>query len=110
MQGQMVPVILLPRFTSFAGLGVYETAPLEVTEYDRMVVVLGRNVVAIDAATVTFQDSHDGVEWFDLHTESGVGTVDVTLTRRWFRLTIELENDASYVTYWCAGQLRRRVG
>ena len=38
MQGSMVPVVLLPRFTTFVGAGSFATAPLDVTEFDRLVV------------------------------------------------------------------------
>lgn len=108
MQGEMVPVVLIPRFTSFRAGSDYDTAPLDVTAYDRLVVMVGFSAQTGTDPSFTFQDSHDGVTWFTLDTVTSSPTeVRVDLTRRWLRVYVELSADV--VTCWCAGSLRRRV-
>lgn len=110
MQGEMVPVVLLPRFTTFAGGGRYETAPLDVTDYDRLVVEYGCGTVyGGGSVTVLFEESHDGIEWFELDSTAVAVDVRVDLTRRWLRVAAVVGSGKA-ITCWCQGQLRRRVG
>ena len=109
MQGSMVPVVLLPRFTTFVGAGSFATAPLDVTEFDRLVVDFGRGAISGGGTmTCEFQDSHDCVNWFALDSVGSAADVRINLTRRWLRVVITLGSGQA-VTCWCAGQLRRRV-
>lgn len=108
MQGETVPVVLIQRFTSYAGEWDYDTAPLDVTEFDRLVARFQRATPS-DPVTVTFQDSHDCVTWFDLDdTDDAEADIRVNLTRRWLRVVVSV-GAGQVVTCWCSGTLRRRV-
>ena len=109
MQGSMVPVVLLPRFTTFVGGGSHATAPLDVTDFDRLVVDFGRGgILGGGSISCEFQGSHDGVAWFALDSVGSAADVRLDLTRRWLRVVVTLAGGQA-VTCWCAGQLRRRV-
>jgi len=109
MQGTMVPVVLIPRFTTYAGEADYESAPVDVTAFDRLVVEYSCTPVT-GGGTVTceFQDSHDATTWFTLDSRTATGDVRVDLSRRWLRVVVRV-GPSQGLTCWCSGQLRRRV-
>jgi hypothetical protein len=120
MKGELVPVVMLPRFTSYLGEGSFATAPMPVEAYQNIVVTFWRGpLVGGDATTpfeAFFEVSHDAYEWEvvegpidDVNTS---GKFDVELTKRWFRVRIELLGDANGVvglSMWMAGVLQRTV-
>lgn len=124
MIGTLVPVVMLPRFTSYVGAGTYATAPLAVEGFDKGRVTFWRGPLVGGAATspftAYFEDSHDAVNWTEAGTNpSGpVTTVNATggyailFKKRWFRIRVVLAGDANGVvgiTLWMAGALERRV-
>ncbi len=126
MRGKAVPLVLIPRYTSYVGEGEYTTVPLEVSEYAKAYVTLWRGQILRSWETThvrtfraTFQGSHDAEEWVNLGSEvTTVDTVDdheIELTRRWFRVRILLSkggdptDDAVGITCWATGLLERRI-
>ena len=105
MQGEMVPVVLVPRSTSWCAGSIYSTAPLDVTAYDRLVVLFD----GASSDPVAFQESHDSVTWFDLATATSPTQVRVDLTRRWLRLHVDLTGEGDGFAGCCVGSLRRRI-
>ncbi|MCE9635091.1 MAG: hypothetical protein K8T90_05230 [Planctomycetes bacterium] len=111
MQGELVPVVMFPRFTTLIGEADYETAALDVTDFDRAVLSFEQGVTFPGGGTMTvyFEDSHDGDRWFPLASASlATQIVRLDLPRRWFRMRISITGPAA-ITCWCAGTLRRRV-
>ena len=52
MAGRLVPLVLLPRFTSFAE-GIFQTVPMDVSDFQRAIVTVWRGPVPTDSV-VTF--------------------------------------------------------
>ena len=121
MKGQAVPLVLIPRYTSYLGSGEFTTVPLDVTQYAQACVTFWRGGLwhASMGATfqAVFQVSHDADEWFTVNppgtitTTNTYGTFEVALSRRWFRIKIDLAEDNRVVgiTCWATGLLERRI-
>lgn len=119
MRGAIVPVVMLPRFTSYVGAGSYTTPPLAVEAYAKGVLTFWRGKLVGGAATDPFlaylEVSHDASVWVPTLFFSTVNTSDTLPTpfpRRWFRVRVELLGDANGVvglSMWMAGVLERTV-
>jgi hypothetical protein len=120
MMGELVPVVMLPRFTSYLGEGSYATVPMPVEAYQNICVTFWRGpLVGGDATTpfeAFFEVSHDAYTWESIH--APIDTVDTSdklampLTKRWFRVRIELLADGNGVvglSMWMAGVFQRTV-
>lgn len=124
MAGKLVPLVILPRYSSFAGRDMFTTVPVDVTDYARAILTCWRGPLKEPAnATIAFicQESSDQVTWetctgtnvsFDPG-ESVEGVTDATLKRRWFRMTLSLQSSATYqnlldVSCWAVGHLEQR--
>ncbi len=122
MTGEIVPIVLLPRITSYVGPGTYATAPLNVEEFFKGSVAFWRGPLvggaAEDPFVAYFEESHDAVAWTEVPPNS-VDLVDridsyeiAPLTKRWFRIRVVLAADANGVvaiSMWMAGVMERRV-
>ena len=125
-RGAAVPLVLIPRFTSYLGEGTYTSAPLDVSEYSDGRVTLWRGPLVGDSADgASFswhvEDSHDAVTWqrsSPMPPEDPVSTTDTSsqqhfgVVRRWMRVVVELEADSNGVaaiTCWAVGLLDRRL-
>lgn len=124
MKGPLVPVSVLPRFTSYVGPGTYLTVPLDVQGYDDGHLVFWRGPLVGGAASnpfrTWFEESHDAQVWTQIVTapSSPVSTANasgdfvVPLTKRWFRVRVELAADANGVvaiSLWMAGALNLQL-
>lgn len=122
MKGEAVPLVLIPRYTTYAGTGEFTTAPLDVSAYGDAVVTFWRGTMlqgpgAASTFTANFQGSHDAVQWEDLGspiaTVDAVSTQEIELTRRWFRVRVlidDVDPDAGVaITLWATGLLERRI-
>lgn len=114
MKGPLVPLVMIPRFTSYVGAGTFDTAPLDVERYARFVLRVWRGTAlgTSPAVTIRFQASHDGITWFDLATVSGFnaeGTVDEAIAWRWLRARVELTGTDPAFSCWAAGVLEERI-
>jgi hypothetical protein len=120
MIGELVPVTLLPRFTSFVGAGTYATPPLQVEAFDLASLTFGRGPRVGGAAQDPFrtwlEGSHDAQAWTTLagpiSSASTVTSVGTPLSCRWLRVKVQLQGDAGGlvgITLWMSGGLRRRV-
>jgi hypothetical protein len=119
MKGILVPVVMVPRYTSFIGPGSYATPPQNVEPYSKLTVTFWRGLMPYSGTrtcTFYFEDSHDADAWRILSS----GTADpgpdgtlcrqVTLTRRWLRVRIEVEGPAgTSVSCWAVGSMETRV-
>ncbi len=111
MAGQAVPIVLIPRYTSYVGPSTFTTVPLEVTDYARACLTFFRGRCPTSFAAV-FEESHDAAAWTNAlgTTITTVDTSDqlsIPLTKRWFRVRINLST--SPITCWASGLLTRRL-
>jgi hypothetical protein len=111
MAGQAVPLVVIPRYTSYVGANVFSTVPLEVTDYSMAHVTFWRGRCPT-AFSAVFEESHDALVWFHAlgTTITSVDRSDnlhIPLTRRWFRVRITLSTLP--ITCWASGLLERRL-
>jgi hypothetical protein len=122
MAGLYVPLVLVPRFTSYVGEGTYETAPLDVSEFARFSVTVWRGPRVGAGGSggsfeLVFEQSDDAQVWSSFTGVSAITTTDTSsivatdLTMRWMRVKVTLvddSNDAAAITCWVVGNLERR--
>lgn len=106
-------IILLPRFSSFAGEATFYTAPNNVRGYGEaslvlaMVGGLGTGISFV----VQVQESPDLEIWDDNGPPLSItDPTDVTFRFEWMRLKIALSATDPAVTCWCVGNFVRREG
>lgn len=113
MAGQAVPMVLIPRYTSFVGAGTFTTVPLPVADYAQAHVTFWRGRCTGGSFSAVFEDSHDAVTWSNclgtttITSVDTCGNWDIPLERRWFRVRIALSTSA--ITCWATGLLERRL-
>jgi hypothetical protein len=128
-QGELVPLVLLPRYTTYAGLpttGTPATAPLyfstiamDVTEYQNAIVNIwrGKLVGTTPGVAFTLEESTDQVNWttcsgttaaFDPG-ENAETQYTAILNKRWFRIIVLLGSTTTVVTCWAVGFLEQRL-
>jgi hypothetical protein len=118
MAGDLVPLVLFPRYSTFAGAGDNTTIAMDVTEYQSAIVNVWRRAMLGSGTTfqVTLQESTDQDNWTDC---TGGGAFDpgagqevqatATLKKRWFRLKLALAGASAVVTCWAVGALEQRT-
>lgn len=122
MIGEIVPLVMIPRFTSYLGEGTYTTVPLDVSDYEGATLEFWRGQLRSPGTgtfTAYFEQASepwaDDTLWNVLATVTSANASSLeTLTFSrfpYFRVRIVLE-DATYhavgVTCWAAGFLRKR--
>lgn len=117
MAGELVPLVLIPRYTSYLGAFAFTTIGMEVTDYEKALVNVWRGPLAGTSPTfaVTFEESTDGVTWSictgatpgdpGLDTET---QYQPSLNKRWFRVKITLGGTNPGATCWGLGFLQMR--
>ena len=119
MAGELTPLVVLPRYTTYAGASIFVTIAMDVTEYQTAIVNLWRGrLIGTDTPTITFtcQESSDQVNWTDcagtnVNDDPGQETelqASATLAKRWFRLRIVLTGTNPIATCWAVGFLEQR--
>ena len=125
MKGTLVPLVMIPRFTSYVGPGTYVTVPLPVAGFSEVAIEFWRGELLGGSTPVTpatfeafFEEAHEAesTEWIKFNsvaiTADGVGLYKYSLTRRYFRMRIVLTADIDYycaITCWASGSLVQRV-
>lgn len=128
MAGELVPLVMIPRFTTYTGESEFATAPLEVSRYDKAYVTLWRGPLvggsgpppplgSLATFRAVFEASHDADTWIEVSSAvtsfntSSDFTVD--LDRRWLRVLVSLtartDTNVAAITCWATGSLRLRV-
>lgn len=116
MAGMLVPLVLLPRFTTLSGATTFSTVAMEVPDYESAVVDLWRSSGAnLGTFTVTYEESTDQNTWTTCggtpFNDPGANAQiqhKPTLSKRWFRISITLTGANAVVTCWCVGFLEMR--
>ena len=119
MAGELTPLVVLPRYTTYAGASTFVTIAMDVTEYQTAIVNLWRGKLIGTTPTVAFtcQESSDQVNWttcagtnvssYDPGEETEA-QASATLAKRWFRLRIVLGGTTPIGTCWAVGFLEQR--
>jgi hypothetical protein len=117
MAGELVPLVLIPRYTSFIGAATFTTVGMDVSEFQKAHANTWRGPMTGSSPTyaISFEESTDQDNWT---TCSGGSAADPganteapytpTLTKRWFRVKLVLAGTNPAVTTWCVGFLERR--
>ena len=119
MAGKLVPLVVWPRFTTFAGGNMtegYTTLPLDVSGYSQALFTVWRGPATV-GFTMTSEESTDKVAWTTCAGSNtngydpGTGTegiVTATLKKQWFRVRVVNPGNDNQVTCWAVGHLARR--
>jgi hypothetical protein len=128
MAGELVPLVLLPRYTTYAGLpdsGVqsFSTIALDATQFQNAIVNVWRGKLVGSTTpgfTLWFEESTDQVVWTVCDGSPGgpgggdPGENDETqytlaLRKRWFRVQVLLGGADNVVSCWAVGFLEERL-
>ena len=122
MKGELVPMVLIPRFSSYFGTSEFETVALDVSAFSGGTCTLWRGKLLGGGTFKLFTEtSHDGYTWFGY--PPGVGgapipwdpgddasmEVGLAFSHRYFRVRIVLTGTDPAVTCWCTGLLEYRI-
>lgn len=118
MAGELVPLVMLPRFSSYSGATDFTTIGMEVADYTSAIINVWRGPLTGTSPTfgITFQESTDQVNWSTCsgttaNDDPGSGTekqYTPTLKKRWFRVKVTLAGTDPGVTCWALGFLEMR--
>lgn len=125
MLGELVPLVMIPRFTSYVGEASYTTVPMDISGFSGAALEFWRGQLAAKVQGATFNAYLE--EAFDLSlpeaeawtvldstdVDDATAVFKVAFTRRYFRIRIVLVADLTYgiaaITCWAAGNLERRI-
>jgi hypothetical protein len=117
MAGELVPLVLLPRHTSYVGATTFTTIGMDVTEYQKAIVNVWRGPLTGSSPTfaISFEESTDQDTWTTCTNGSGGDPGTNTeaqytpdLKKRWFRVKVVLAGTSPAVTCWAIGFLEMR--
>jgi len=116
MAGELTPLVLLPRYTTYTGAHDFTTIGMEVTDYSKAIVNFWRGDLAGGGSiTVTYEESTDQNSWSTCTTggpyNPSAGSEvqhQPELNKRWFRIKVTLTGTNPYVTCWAIGFLELR--
>ena len=118
MAGELVPLVLLPRYTTYAGADTFTSIGMDVTPYSKAIVNVWRGNLIGTSGTVgvTLQESTDQTNWTTCTGTSpdfdpGADTEDqyeATLNKRWFRIKVTTTGTNVAVTCRAIGFLEMR--
>ena len=117
MSGELVPLVLIPRFSTYTGAHSFYTIAMDVTEYAKAIVNVWRGDLA-GAGTflISFEESTDQQNWTvctgGTAADPGADTeaqYTATITKRWFRAKVAVTGTDPFVTCWAVGFLEMRL-
>lgn len=119
MAGELVPLVMLPRYSTFAGATTFYTIWMDVTEYQKAILNVWRGPMPTDTDfELSFEESTDQVSATSCAgvtnpVDPGVDTEDQytpDLKKRWFRVKLKLTTAGAFpsVSCWAVGFLERR--
>lgn len=117
-QGELVPLVLVPRFSTYAGATEFVTIAMDVTQYQNAIVNAWRAVLLGTSPTflMELQESSDQVNWTTCTGGTGFDPGQTTevqknaeLNKRWFRIKVILTGTGVVATCWAVGFLEQRL-
>lgn len=109
-------VVLIPRYTTFAGDTTFHTLPIDVVEYDGAELTAWRGGMPSGCTCeVSVEGSVDGEEWTEIQsailTDNVEHPIDIDLDRPLLRAVVSLAgtvSDLAVTTMYLVGTLIRR--
>ena len=118
MAGELVPLVLIPRYSTLSGAGDFTTVAMDVTQYERAIVNVWRGELVGTSPTfgVTFEESTDQTTWSTCSGSPSGGDPgqdteqqwQPTLQKRWFRIKVAMGGTGPVGTCWAVGFLEER--
>ena len=117
MSGELVPLVQIPRYTTYCGALTFTTIAMDVTDYQSAILNVWRGVLnGGGAVAISFEESTDQNSWTDCTggtaADPGEDTefqYTPTITKRWFRAKVVLTGaEPVVVTVWAVGFLELR--
>lgn len=119
MAGELVPLVLLPRYSTFSGATVFTTIGIDVSDYESAIVNVWRgNFIGTGPPTfgITLEESTDRDEWAACsgatadYDPGGAteGQLTAALKRRWLRAKVTITGTDPSVSCWAVGFLELR--
>lgn len=116
MSGVMVPLVLVPRYTTYAGPADFTTIGVDVTEYSEASIAVWRGNLAGAPGTfaLNFQGSLDQKTWGNLlGSDQDPGALtevlyEFQLKLPYLRMILKLTGTDAVVTAYACGYLRAR--
>ena len=114
MPDRQVPLVLVPRYTTFVGGGDFQTEGVRVQPYDAAVLTVWRGALLGSSAgiQVAFAESNDRDEWFTCEggdpfaPEEGTEAVrEINITRTYLRVEVSLTGTDPAATVYITGYL-----
>jgi len=116
MPGKIVPVVFIPRFTSYAGTVYFDTVPMDVSPFETVVVSVWRGQLLGTSPTfnIAFQQATDKLDWTALESGDPGEAVEYQWSvalqnKRWFRVRVSLGGTGTVATCYAAGYLVART-
>ena len=117
MAGNLTPLVMLPRFSSFNGAATFTTVGMDVTDFTKAILNVWRAPMNGTSPTfaISFEESTDQENWGTCSGGSGgdpgantEAQYTPTLSKRWFRVKLVLGGTQPSVTCWAIGFLEQR--
>jgi hypothetical protein len=117
MAGELVPLVLIPRYTTFSGATTFVSVGMDVTEFEKAIANVWRGPLSGSGATfaTSFEESTDQDSWSTCTNGSGgdpganlEAQYSPELKKRWFRYKLVLTGTQPSVTCWAVGFLEQR--
>ena len=120
MAGNLVPLVMLPRFSTYAGATSFKTIAMDVTAYQSAILNVwrGPGVGTSPTMAIAFEESTDQVDWSTCATTPDPTSTPpaantevqyvADLKKRWYRVVVTLGGTAPVVTSWAVGFLEER--
>ncbi len=118
MSGRQVPIVIVPRFTTFVNnTPPYITLPLDVRAYSGANLVAWRGTLngTSPVFDIHFYESMDREDWTQCTGDEGgeiAATTEtlfsINFTKKWFNVAINCTGTNASVTCWTQGFLIRR--
>lgn len=112
MQATSERVVLIPRYSSYAGAGTFLTPPMNVRDFESanfIYTLSGALGVIGPTVTVEVEESPDLSLWYPIGAALFSGDVESrSFQFEWMRLKITLSGADPAFTCWCVGDFIRR--
>jgi hypothetical protein len=118
MSGELTPLVLIPRYSTYVGAHTFTSIALDVTNYVKAYVSVWRGAMTGTSPTfsVSFEESTDQVNWTvctgGTAADPGADTeaqYTPDLKKRYFRIKVVLGGTSPAGSCWAMGSLERRV-
>ena len=118
MAGELVPLVMVPRYSCYSGATTFTSIPIDCTRYSIVALNVWRAPLVGSSPTfgITLQESTDQESWTTVdgttaNSDPGADTqalYEGNLKRRWFRVRIILGGTDPVATCWAVGTLEMR--